>query len=134
MISIVLSRLALFLMSLYLVRYVFLFLPLCTFTCSGVRGSLVVLFCPFFSTFLAGIFPFYHSFTFPYTYSIMRTSSRPNRPPGLRIRGSSTKGSDLGQTGGGSGCPAIVVDRVPLMGPPSPHGKGKVKVIRATVG
>ena len=128
MISIVLSRLALFLMSLSLVRYVFLFLSLCTFTCSGVRGSLMVLVCPFFSTFLAGIFPFYHLFTFPYTYSIMRTSSRPNRPSSLRIRGSSTEGSDLGKTGEGSGCPAIVVNRVPSMGPPSPHGKGKGKV------
>ena len=102
MISIVLSRLALFLVSLSLVRYVFLFLPLCTFTCSGVRVSLVVHVCPFFPTFLVGILLFYHSFTFPYTYSFLRTSSRPSRPFGLLIGGSSTEGSDLGQTGGGS--------------------------------
>ena len=58
----------------------------------------------------------------------MRTSSRPSRPSGLRIGGSSTEGSDLGQIEGGSGCPSIVVDRVPLAGPPSPHGKGTAKV------
>ena len=58
----------------------------------------------------------------------MRTSSGPSRPSGLRIGGSSTEGSDLGQIGGGSGCPAIVVNRVPSTGPPSPHGKGKGKV------
>ena len=43
-------------------------------------------------------------------------------------RGSSAEGSDLGKIGGGSGRPAIVVDRVPLTGPPSPYGKGKGKV------
>ena len=58
----------------------------------------------------------------------MRTSSGPNRLFGLRIGGSSTEGSDLGQIGGGSDHPAIVVDRVPSTGPPSPHGKGKGKV------
>ena len=58
----------------------------------------------------------------------MRTSFGPSRPSGLRIGGRSTKGSDLGQTGGGSGRPTIVVDRVPLVGPSSPHGKGKGKV------
>ena len=58
----------------------------------------------------------------------MRTSSGPNRLSGLRIGGSSTEGSDLGQIGGGSDHPAIVVDRVPSTGPPSPHGKGKGKV------
>ena len=97
-------------MSLSLVRYVFLLLPLCTFTCYGVRRSLVVVVCPFFPSFLVGIFPFYHSSAFPYTYSIIRTSSGPNRPFGLCIGGSSTEGPDLGQVGGGSGRPAIVVD------------------------
>ena len=58
----------------------------------------------------------------------MRTSSGPSRPSGLHIGGSFTEGSDLGQIGGGSGRPAIVFDRVPLVGPPSPHGKGKGKV------
>ena len=58
----------------------------------------------------------------------MRTSSGPSRPSDLRIGGSSTEGSDLGQIGGGSGRPAIVVDRISLAGPPSPHGKGKGKV------
>ena len=58
----------------------------------------------------------------------MRTSSGLNRPSGLRIGGSFAEGSDLGQTGGGSGRPATVVDRVPLAGPLSPHGKGKGKV------
>ena len=58
----------------------------------------------------------------------MHTSSRPSRPSGLRIGGSSTEGSDLGQIEGGSSRPAIIVDQVPLAGPPSPHGKGKGKV------
>ena len=97
-------------MSLSLVRYVFLLLPLCTFTCSRVCGSLVVVVCPFFPTFLAEILPFYLSSAFPYTYSIMWASSGPSCPSGLRIRGSSTEGSDLGQIGGGSGHPAIAVD------------------------
>ena len=95
-ISTVLSRLELFLVSLSLVRYIFLLLPLCTFTCSRVRGSLVVVVYPFFPTFLAVILPFYRSSAFPYTYSIMQTSSGPSRPSSLRIGGSSTKGSDLG--------------------------------------
>ena len=58
----------------------------------------------------------------------MLTSSGPSPPSGLCIGGSSTKGSDLGQIGEGSGRPAIVADRVPLASPPSPHGKGKGKV------
>ena len=58
----------------------------------------------------------------------MRTSFGPNRSSGMRIGGSSTDGPDLGQTGEGSGCPVIAVDRVPLAGPPSPLGKGKNKV------
>ena len=128
MISIVLSRLELFLASFSLVWYVFLLLPLFTFACSGVRGSLVVVVCPFFPTFFAKILLFYHSSAFPYTRSIMRTSFGPSCPSGLRIGGSSTEGSDLRQIRGGSGCPAIVVDRVPLAGSPPSHGKGKGKV------
>ena len=58
----------------------------------------------------------------------MRTSSRPSRPSGLRIGGNSIERSDLGQIGGGLDHPIIVVDRVPLASPPSPHGKGKGKV------
>ena len=77
---------------------------------------------------LAGIPPLYHSFDLPYTCLIMRTSSGPNRSSGLRIGGSSTEEPDLGQTGEGSGRSAIVVDCVPLAGPPSPSGKGKSKV------
>ena len=127
-ISIVLSRLELFLVFRSLVWYVFLLPPLFTFTCSGVRGSLVVVVCPFFPTFSVGIFPFYHSSDFHYTCPNMRTSSRPSRPSSLYIMGSSAEGSDLGQIGGGSDRPAIVVDRVPLAAPPSPYGKGKGKV------
>ena len=116
-------------MSLSLVWYVFLLLPLFTFTCSGICGSLVVVVCPFFPTFFfARILPFYHLSAFCYTCSIMHTSSEPSRLSGLRIGGRSTEGSDLGQTGRGSGRPSIVVDRVPLAGPLSPHGKGKGKV------
>ena len=77
---------------------------------------------------LAGILPLYHSFDLPYTCPIMRTFSRPNRSSGLPIGGSSAEEPDLGQTSEGSGCPAIVVDRVPLVGPPSPFGKGKGKI------
>ena len=88
----------------------------------------MVVVCPFFPPFLAGILPFYHSFAFPYTCSIMRTSSRPSCPFGLCIGGSSTEGSDLWQIEGGSGRPAIVIDRVPLASFPSPHGKVKGKV------
>ena len=58
----------------------------------------------------------------------MRTSYGPSRRSGLRIGGKSTKGLDLGQIGGGYGCPAIVVDQVPLASPPSPPSKGKGKV------
>ena len=42
----------------------------------------------------------------------MRTSSGPNRPSSLHIRGSSIEGSNLEHIGGGSGHPAIVIDRV----------------------
>ena len=97
-------------MFLSLVWYVFILLPLFTFTCYGVHGSLVVIVCPFFPTFLVGILLFYHSSDFHYTCPIMRTSSGPSLPSGLRIGGSSAEGSELGQIGGGSGRPAIVVD------------------------
>ena len=128
MIYIVLSRLQYFLVFLSLVWYVFLLLPLFIFTCSRVRGSLVVVVCPFFPTFSVRILPFYHLSDFHYTCLIMRTSFGPSRPFGLHIGGSSAEGSDLGQIGGGSGRPATVVDWVPLASPPSPYGKGKGKV------
>ena len=128
MVSIILSRFELFLVFLSLVWHVFLLLPLFSFTCSGVCWSLVVVVCPFFPTFLAEILHFYHSSVFLYICSIMRTFSGPSRPFGLRIGGSYVEGSDLGQIGGGFDSPAIVVDRVPLAGPPSPYGKGKGKV------
>ena len=58
----------------------------------------------------------------------MRTPLGLSRPPVLRIRGSSAEEPDLGHSGKGSGCLAIVVDRVPLARPPSLSGKGKSKV------
>ena len=58
-VSIVLSHLELFLVFLSLVWYVFLLLPLFTFSCSRFRGSLVVVVCPFVPTFLAGILIFF---------------------------------------------------------------------------
>ena len=70
----------------------------------------MVVVCPFFPTFLAKILPFYHSSSFHYTCSIMCTSSELSHPSGLRIGGSSTEGSNLGQTGGGFGRPAIFFD------------------------
>ena len=69
-----------------------------------------------------------YSFDFPFPRLTMRTSLGLSRPPVLRIRGSSTEEPDLGQTGEGSGHPSIVVDQVPLAGPPSLSGKGKSKV------
>ena len=69
-----------------------------------------------------------YSFDFPFPRLTMRISLGLSRPPVLRIGGSSTEEPDLGQTGEGSGHPAIVVDRVPLAGPPSLSGKGKSKV------
>ena len=81
------------------------------------------------SHFLGRNSAFVHSFAFPFTCAIMRTFFFGlSRPFSLCRGGSSTEGSDLGQIGGGFGRPAIVVDRVPLVGPPSPHGKGKGKV------
>ena len=58
----------------------------------------------------------------------MRTFSGPSRSSDLHIGGSFVEGSDLGKIGGGPGRPAIVVDRVPLAGPPSLSSKGKSKV------
>ena len=58
----------------------------------------------------------------------MRTSFGSTRPSDLRIGGCYVEGSNLGQIGGGSGRPAIIVNRVPLAGPPSPYGEGKGKV------
>ena len=77
---------------------------------------------------LVGIPPLFYSFNLPYTCLIMCTSSGPSRSSGLRIGGSSAEEPDLGQIGERSGCPAIVVDRVPLVRPPSLPGKGKSKV------
>ena len=77
---------------------------------------------------LAGIMPLYHLFNLPYTFPIMRTSSRPNRSSGLRLGGRPTEESKLRQIGDGSGSLAAVVDRTPLADHPSPFGKGKGKV------
>ena len=77
---------------------------------------------------LVGILPLYHLLHLPYTCPIMRTSSGPTRSSGLCIGGSSVKEPDLGQTGEGFDRSTIVVDRVPLVGPPSLSGKGKSKV------
>ena len=81
-----------------------------------------------FGACLAEVPPFYHSFDLPYSCPIMRTSFGPNCSSGLHIGGSSIEEPDLGQIGEGSGRPALVVDSVPLAGPPSPSGKGKSKV------
>ena len=69
-----------------------------------------------------------YSFDLPFLRLTMRTPLGLSRTPVLRIGGSFIEEPDLGQTGEGSGRPAIVVDRVPLAGPPSPSGKGKSKV------
>ena len=58
----------------------------------------------------------------------MRTPLGLNRPPVLLIWGNSAEEPDLGQTDEGSSCPAIIVDRVPLVGPPSSSVKVKCKV------
>ena len=58
----------------------------------------------------------------------MLTSSGPNRSSGLRIGGSSTEEPDLRQICEGSGCPTLVVNRVPPARPRSSSGKGKNKV------
>ena len=77
---------------------------------------------------LAGIPPLYHLFELPYTCPIMRTSFRPNRSSGLRIRGRLAEESESRRTGGGSGSLAAVVDRAPPADHPSPSGKGKGKI------
>ena len=69
-----------------------------------------------------------YSFDLPFPRLTMRTPLGPSCPPILSIEGSSAEEPDLGQTGEGSGRLAIVVDRVPSAGPPSPFGKGKNKV------
>ena len=69
-----------------------------------------------------------YSFDLPFPRLTMRTPLGLSCPPVLRIRGRSAEEPDLGQTCEVSGRPAIVVDRVPLAGPPSPYGKGKSKV------
>ena len=58
----------------------------------------------------------------------MRTSSGPNRPSGLRIGGRPTGEFESRRTNGGSGNLAAVVDKAPLVGHPSPPGKGKGKI------
>ena len=73
-----------------------------------------------------------YSFNLPFPHLTMRTPLGLGRPPVLCIEGSSAEEPDLGQTGEGSGCPAIVVDRVPLAGPLSPSSKGKSKVSEIT--
>ena len=69
-----------------------------------------------------------YSFDLPFPRLTTRTPLGLNRPPVLRIGGSSAEEPNLGQTGEGSGLLAIVVDRVPFVGPPPPFGKGKSKV------
>ena len=68
----------------------------------------------------------------PYTCSIMRTSSGPNRSFGLRIGGRPVEESELRRTDGGSGSLAVVVDRAPPADHPSlsEKGQGKTSTIR----
>ena len=72
--------------------------------------------------------PWWSLFVSSYTRPIMRTSSGPNRPSGLRIGGRLAKEFESRRTNGGSGSIAIVVDRAPPTSHPSPPGKGKGKV------
>ena len=69
-----------------------------------------------------------YSFDLPFPCLTMCTPWGLSRPPVQCIGGSSAEEPDLGQTGEGSGRPTIVVDRVPLVGPPSPSDKGNSKV------
>ena len=69
-----------------------------------------------------------YSFDLPFPHLTMRTPLGLSHPPVLLIGGSSAEDPDLGQTGEGFDRPTIIVDRVPLVGPPSPSGKGKRKV------
>ena len=77
---------------------------------------------------LTAIPPLYHLLNLPYTCPTMHTSSGPTRSSSLCIGGSYAEEPDLGQTCGGFGRSAIIVDRVPSAGPSSPSGKGKSKV------
>ena len=115
-------------MFLSLVWYVFLLLPLFIFACSRVCGSLVVIVCTLCPTFFCWNFPFLSFVRLSLHFLNHAYFLWPSRPSSLRIVGSSAEGSDSGQIGGGSSRPAIVVDQVPLAGPPSPYGIGKGKV------
>ena len=77
---------------------------------------------------LAGIPPLYHLLDLPYSYPIMRTSSRPNRSFGLRIGGKPVEESKSRRTGSGSSSRAAVVDRAPPTDHPFPSGKGTGKI------
>ena len=77
---------------------------------------------------LAGIPPLYYSFDLPYTCPTMGTSSEPNRFSCLRIGGKLAEESESGRVDGGSGSLAVVVNRAPPAGHPSPLGKGKGKI------
>ena len=107
------------------------------FSWSSVKHLLVVgSYCSDFRVImvcLAGILPLYHSFDLPYTCPIMRTSSGPNRSFGLAHKGKFSRGPDLGQTGEGPDRPAIVIDRVPSAGPPSPLAKARVRLVRSGI-
>ena len=72
---------------------------------------------------LATIPPLYHSLDLPYTCPTLRNSSGPTCSSALRIGGSFAEEPDLGQTCGGSGRSAIIVNRVHSAGPPSPIWK-----------
>ena len=68
----------------------------------------------------------------PFHRLIMRASSRPSRPIGLRIEGRPAEESESGRTGGGFGSPAAVVVRVfPVIYLPPP---GKVRGRLARLG
>ena len=69
-----------------------------------------------------------YSFDLPFPRLTMRTPLGLSRPHVLHIGGSSVEELDLGQTGEGSSRPVIIVDQVPLAGPPFPSGNGKSKV------
>ena len=69
-----------------------------------------------------------HSFDLPFPRLTTRISLGLSSPHILCIGGSSAEELDLGKKCEGYGRPAIVVDRVPLAGPPSPSGIGKSKV------
>ena len=58
----------------------------------------------------------------------MRTSSWPNCSSGLRIEGKPAEESESRRTDGGSSNLAVMVDRAPPAGHPSPPDKGKGKI------